>query len=647
MKLKLIIICAFLSFSSILAQKAKIESADKKYNDLAYINAIEIYQKVAEKGYKSVDLFQKLGNANYFNANLSEAAKWYGQLFNLGEEVDKEYYYRYSLCLKSIGDYKKAEDYLYQFSQKSGADVRASIYKANQNYISEIKANSGRFKIEDAGINTVYSDYGAALNKDKFVYTSARDTSGASSRKHTWTGQSFSNLFTSQINGDGVLLEPERMASKVNSKFNESTAVFTKDGNTMYFTRNNFNDGKRKTDAEKTTLLKLYKATLENEEWKNVKELPFNSDIYSVAHPALSPDEKTLYFASNMPGTVGLSDIFKVTINGDDTYSTPVNLGNPVNTEGRETFPFVSDNNELYFASDGQLGLGGLDVFVTKMAPDGTMSKVFNLGTPINGPQDDFAFLIESKSKLGFFTSNRDGGKGNDDIYKLFEQIPLQYDCKQNLSGVVTDKETTEIIPNAKVTLYDDKMVELKSIFATEKGEYSFADLECEKQYFVRSENKDFDTVENSVVTGKVADGDTFNDLMAEKRIKTVKVGSDLAKTFNIKIIYFDLDKSNIRQDAALELEKILAVMQQNPKMKVDVRSHTDSRQTASYNEKLSDRRAKSTIAWLVKNGINISRLSGKGYGESQLVNKCADGIECSEEEHQANRRSEFVIISM
>ncbi|WP_394757936.1 OmpA family protein [Flavobacterium sp.] len=647
MKLKLIIICAFLSFSSILAQKAKIESADKKYNDLAYINAIEIYQKVAEKGYKSVDLFQKLGNANYFNANLSEAAKWYGQLFNLGEEVDKEYYYRYSLCLKSIGDYKKAEDYLYQFSQKSGADVRASIYKANQNYISEIKANSGRFKIEDAGINTVYSDYGAALNKDKFVYTSARDTSGASSRKHTWTGQSFSNLFTSQINGDGVLLAPERMASKVNSKFNESTAVFTKDGNTMYFTRNNFNDGKRKTDAEGTTKLKLYKATLENYEWKNIVELPFNSDLYSVAHPALSPDEKTLYFASNMPGTVGLSDIFKVTINDDDTYSTPVNLGNPVNTEGRETFPFVSDNNELYFASDGQLGLGGLDVFVTKMAPDGTMSKVFNLGTPINGPQDDFAFLIESKSKLGFFTSNRDGGKGNDDIYKLFEQIPLQYDCKQNLSGVVTDKETTEIIPNAKVTLYDDKMVELKSIFATEKGEYSFADLECEKQYFVRSENKDFDTVENSVVTGKVAGGDTFNDLIAEKRIKTVKVGSDLAKTFNIKIIYFDLDKSNIRQDAALELEKILAVMQQNPRMKVDVRSHTDSRQTASYNEKLSDRRAKSTIAWLVKNGINISRLSGKGYGESQLVNKCADGIECSEEEHQANRRSEFVIISM
>lgn len=647
MKLKLIIICAFLSFSSIFAQKAKIESADKKYNDLAYINAIEIYQKVADKGYKSVDLFQKLGNANYFNANLSEAAKWYGQLFDLGEEVDKEYYYRYSLCLKSIGDYKKAEDYLYQFSQKSGSDIRASIYKANQNYLSEIKANSGRFKIEDAGINTIYSDYGAALNKDKFIFTSARDTSGASSRKHTWTGQSFSNLFASQINGDGVLLAPERMASKVNSKFNESTAVFTKDGNTMYFTRNNFNDGKRKTDAEKTTLLKLYKATLENEEWKNVKELPFNSDLYSVAHPALSPDDKTLYFASNMPGTVGLSDIFKVTISDDGTYSTPVNLGNPVNTEGRETFPFVSENNELYFASDGQLGLGGLDVFVTKMTPDGSMSKVFNLGTPINGPQDDFAFLMESKSKLGFFTSNREGGKGNDDIYKLFEQIPLQYDCKQNLSGVVTDKETTEIIPNAKVTLYNDKMVELKSIFATEKGEYSFADLECEKQYFVRSEKKDFDTVENSVVTGKVAGGDTFNDLIAEKRIKTVKVGSDLAKTFDIKIIYFDLDKSNIRQDAALELEKILAVMQQNPKMKVDVRSHTDSRQTAGYNEKLSDRRAKSTIAWLVKNGINASRLSGKGYGESQLVNKCADGIECSEQEHQANRRSEFVIISM
>ncbi len=640
-----------LGISSGFAQKGKLASADKKFNDLAYIDAIEIYKKVAEKGHKSVDLFQKLGNSYYFNANLLEANKWYGELFALGQEVEPEYYFRYAQTLKSVGDYSKANEYLAKFSQKTASDNRAKIFEENKDYLSEIKKNSGRQKIEDAGINSEYSDYGGSFYKENFVFTSARDTGGVSNMKHKWTNASFYNLYSATVSSEGYLTNPEPLAKKVNSKFNESSAVFTKDGNTMYFTRNNYTNGKQRTDATKTTLLKLYKATKgDGGEWTNVEELPFNSNEYSCAHPALSPDDKTLYFASNMPGTVGQSDIFKVAVNTDGSFGTPESLGGGINTEARETFPFVTDENEIFFASDGQLGLGGLDVFSVKIYEDGTMSKVFNVGSPVNSPQDDFAYLFDSKTKFGFFSSNREGGKGNDDIYKFVEQIPLPYNCKQLVSGVITDEETKEVLANAKVTLFDEDMKVISDMIANEKGEYRFEGLECEKTYFVRAESKDYETVETSVVTGS-APGETTAKLPITKRVKQVGVGSDLAKAFDIKIIYFDLDKSNIRPDAALELEKILQVMKQYPTMKVDVRSHTDCRQTAKYNQALSDRRAKSTIAWLVKNGVAADRLTGKGYGESQLVNDCGceptNESKCSEEEHQANRRSEFIITAM
>ena len=651
MKIKVILLVLVLSISSSFAQKSRLAAADKKFDDLAYIDAIAIYKKVAEKGHKSVDLFEKLGDSYYFNANLTEANKWYTELFALGQEVAPEYYFRYAQTLKSVGDYTKANDYLTKFSEKKSADNRAKIFVANADYLSEIKQNSGRQKVELAGINTEYSDYGGSFYKEDFIFTSARDTGGVSNVKHKWTNASFYNLYSATVTPEGYLVNPKALKRKINSKFNESSAVFTKDGNTMYFTRNNFTDGKQRMDASKITLLKLYKATMGSDgSWVDVQELPFNSNQYSCAHPALSPDEKTLYFASDMPGSVGQSDIFKVAINADGTFGTPTSLGGGINTEARETFPFVSDDNILFFASDGQLGLGGLDVFSVKMNADGTMSKVYNLGTPVNSPQDDFSYLFNSKTKLGFFSSNRAGGKGNDDIYKFVEEMPLPYDCNQVISGVIVDEQTKEIITNTTVTLFDEDMKLISSMVVNEKGAYVFEGLDCEKTYFVRAENTAYETVEMAVVTGSKS-GTTSTQLPITKRIKQVGVGSDLAKTFNIKIIYFDLDKSNIRADAALELEKIAQVMKQNPTMKVDVRSHTDCRQTVTYNQALSNRRAKATMAWLVKNGISANRLTGKGYGESQLVNDCGceptNESKCSEEEHQANRRSEFIITAM
>lgn len=645
MKIKFFVSIILLSCTSFqgFAQKAKVAAADKNYERFAYVDAIATYERVAEKGYKDEKMFQKLGNAYYFNAELEKAAKWYEALFSMNENQEPEYLYRYSQTLKSIGEYAKADKFLDMFNKKSGNDLRAKLYAKHKDYLEEIKANSGRFNIEDAGINSEFSDYGTSFSGNQLVFASARDTGGVAKKVFKWTNQSFTNLYSSVVKSDGKLEEPKRFGNRINSQFHESTPVFTKDGSTMYFTRNNFLEGKKGKDSKRITLLKIYKATLIDGQWKDVTELPFNSDQYSVAHPALSNDDKTLYFASDMPGTFGQSDLFKVTINEDGTYSIPENLGIKINTEGRETFPFISDENELYFATDGRPGLGGLDVYVAKIEKDKSFGEVQNVGAPINGPKDDFAFLIDSQSRNGFFTSNRDGGRGYDDIYKFTETKKIT--CEQILKGTITDKESSDFLEEVKMTLFDEKYQFLKGNVTNNRGQYSF-EVECGKTYYVRAEKRNYETKESTISIEKV-NGESYLNLELDKRIKSIALGTDLAKTLDIPIIYFDLDKSFIRKDAAFELEKIVAVLNEFPKIKIDIRSHTDSRQTAQYNEALSDRRAKSTRDWLIKNGIDASRLTAKGYGESQLINKCADGVSCTEAEHQLNRRSEFIVIAV
>ena len=642
MKTKIILISIIISSLTFkgFAQKDAEKVADKKYEQYAYINAIKTYERIAKKGYKSEEMFKKLGNSYYFNADLEQARKWYDELFYMTQDVDAEYFYRYAQTLKASGEYAKADEMLLKFSEKSGADSRAKLFKTNRNYLSEIKANSGRYKIEDAGINTKYSEYGGAHYGNKLIFTSARDTGFLFQRKHKWSNQYFTKLYATEMVTDTTLGTPVKFANKIRIPFHEATPIFTKDGQTMYFTQNNYLKGKKGENAKKITFFKIYKAKLIDKEWSNVEELPFDSDNYSVGHPALSPDEKTLYFASDMPGTKGQSDIFKCIIDEDGNYGIPENLGSKINTEGRESFPFISEENELYFASDGHPGLGGLDIFVVEIAKDGSYKKIKNIGEPANSSDDDFGFLINSETRRGFLTSNREGGKGSDDIYQFLETKSLR--CNQELYGIVTDLESGNILSNAKVSLFDDKFKLLTTYLSDINGHYNF-EVDCENDYYIRAEKVEYTTFEKRInilnETGK-----TEIPIQLEKTIKEVKNGDDLAKTFGIKIIYFDLDKSNIREDAAIELEKILDVMVENPTIKINIKSHTDSRASFEYNDQLSERRAKSTLEWLVKNGIDTGRLTAKGYGERQLVNKCSDDVPCSEDEHQANRRSEFII---
>ncbi|UWY27726.1 OmpA family protein [Flavobacterium sp. TR2] len=631
---------AFLFAYGSYGQQNQMKKGNNDYEKCAYVDAVKVYEKVFERGYKSADMLKKLGNAYYFQADYANAAKWYGELFALPDSKEAEYYYRYAQSLKATMNYAKADEVLKEFSKMDKQDSRAVMAMDQKNYLDAIKKNSGKFTVKDAGINSDKSDYGSAVLGKKIIFASAR----GNNKMNEWNGENCTDLYEADLKDDGSFGTPSKFGGDLNTKYNESTPVFTKDGQTVYFTRNNYMNGKKRMNKQNIILLKLYKATKVGDKWGNVKELPFNSNDYSVAHPALSPDEKTLYFVSNMPGTLGDSDIFKVSINGNDMYGTPVNLGSGINTKGRESFPYVTDANEIYFASDGHPGLGGLDIFSGSIDSKGAVSNIQNLGADINSAQDDFAYIINTVTGKGYFSSNKVGGKGSDDIYS-FEKKK----CTQELNGVITDAETGIILPGAKVSLFEMNDLSLKnSMLADASGKYNFT-VDCGKHYNVRAEKPEYTTKEVAIAIPEISGKTSLSlSISLEKSKCRVVVGDDLGKCFNIKNIYFDLDKSNIRAEAALDLEKILVVMNENPTMELDIRSHTDCRASKAYNMALSDRRAKSTIQWLIKNGIAPNRLTGRGYGESKLVNHCeCEGkvaTPCTEEEHQANRRSEFII---
>lgn len=652
----------FFYFLNANAQSLGVRQADKKYDNYAYADAIKLYENAIKKGSTEENVFQKLGNSYYFTGDLKQALKCYEELFALNRNQEAEYLYRYSQCLKSAGNYTKSDQILDIFSEKAPLDKRGILFKKNRNYLDDIKANSGRYEIADAGINSKDSDYGSALIENKLVFTSARDTGGIVKKNFKWTNKSTSALYSVDLMPDGSISDPVFFHKKgLKTKFNESTPVFTKDGRTMYFTKNNSVNGKRGQSENRITLLKLYKAILINDEWSNVQELPFNSDQYSVAHPALSVDEKTLYFASDMPGTLGLSDLFKVSINNDGTYGRPENLGVEINTEGRETFPFISNDNEIYFASDGRPGLGGLDVFVAKINNDGSFEETQNLGEPINSKFDDFAFIINSKNRNGFFSSNRENGLGLDDVYRFTEIRKLV--CEQDLMGTVTDAETNETLSNVTLSLFNEAYQFLAEAVSDQNGNYIFPNVKCGKKYFIKTSKTDYEIKETPIalkkLTGKttlaIAIQKKFTPLVAKQVvvkttkvnpviIKSIKVGTDLAKLLHIPMNFFDLGKATIKKSSEPQLQKIVDILNQYPTLKLDIRSHTDSRQSAENNMILSEKRAQSTKNWLVQKGIDGNRLAATGYGETKLVNRCADGVKCTEQEHQQNRRSEFII---
>jgi len=517
------------------------------------------------------------------------------------------------------------------------------LIQKQRDYQLNIQKNSGRYQIHTLSINSPYSDYGASVHEGNILFTTARDTGNFVKRVHAWTNKSFTSIYTAQYKGDGTLSEATKFDKSIHSIFNESTPVITKDGKTMYFTRNNFNE-ERGYSINRSTLLKIYKATLVEGQWVNIEELPFNGDDFNTAHPVLNEKEDMMYFASDRPGGLGGSDIWRISIHPNGSFGGPENAGPHINTEGRETFPFVTESDELFFSSDGRPGLGGLDIFTVKIKEAGEFGEVMNIGEPLNSTADDFAYMQLRGSNKGFFSSNREGGKGSDDIYGFTQTKELKMDCLHTLKVRVIDANTKADITNAQLTITGLAYEPFGTNKAYKEGRYEFDHLfECGSPYRVKATAEGYVGKEELTAFPDSTKETIYTIALDKERIKVEK-GDDLFKVFNLRPIYFDLDKEAIRADAAVELAKIVEVMMEYPRMTIDVRSHTDSRGSDSYNLKLSERRARATADWIVSQGINRNRITYKGYGETQLINKCSNGVKCTDAEHEENRRSEFIV---
>lgn len=670
--MKNIITLLLLATVSITLAQNSNEKADRLFDRMWYKEASTLYElelKKAERKNKSfsnsndstyVTLLKRAGDSYYFNTDMENAYRWYDKLVSdFYSDVDTEYIFRYAHALQGIGKYREAKRWMKEFSKRTeDKDDRSPKFSQKKITVEDVLDIEPRFVLKNISTNTKYSDFGPMYYKDKLVYSSAVDSSTFHTRIYHWNEQPFLNMYLGDLNAiesDVKLID--EFSDKLNTRYHEATLAFSPDETKVYFTRNNF-DGDLGRDGKGTNHLKLYSAELRKNKdslpvWQNVKELPFNSEDYSVGHPTVSKDGKLLYFVSDMPGSIGATDIFVVDILEENEttkldssftgYSRPRNLGSNVNTAGREMFPYIT-NNALYLASDGHLGLGGLDVYESRIIEEQFQNPV-NLGAPLNSKLDDFGFIVNEVKDRGFVCSNRLTGKGDDDIYSFVRlpapEAPL---CEQIIRGYVSNSITGERIANVKMSLFSNTGEELETTTTDIAGAYRFNTvLNCTTKFNVTASKKGYENKDKPVLTlnenGEtvVALGlETLNELIVEEKgVLKIKIG----------IIYFDLDKSFIRNDAAIELNKIVLLMTQYPQMVIKIESHTDSRNSQSYNLNLSDRRAKSTRDYIISQGVDAKRIeSANGFGESQLINNCADGVSCSEAEHQLNRRSEFII---
>ena len=634
MKTKVIFTIIALSSTFLFSQE---KVADKFFDNFAYLKAAELYQEAVDKGEDNVHVLTRLGDCYYNNSDSEQAAVWYAKALEKNKDVSPEHIYKYIQTQRSLGKYEEADKWLVKFKEIQNNDSRVKNVKENNLHLYEKLASTQGIYVEvnNLSINSNYSDFGSVVHDSTIYFASSRNTE---KDIYKWNDEPFLDLYQGQIttkDGKKEISDVKKLEFEGVHRDNlhYADAALTKDGNTMYFSR--MNVGKRnraKTDKEGTVQLKIYKATLEDSIWSNIQELTINSDDYSTYHPALSPDNKTLYFTSDREGGLGQTDLYKVDLSDSGSLGEVKNLGPEINTEGREGYAFVAKDSTLYFSSDGFLNLGLLDIFKSNIIKDEN-AKAENLGAPYNSGYDDFAFSIDSETNVGYFSSNRLDGNGSDDIYgfDIFE-------CKQIIKGITRDSKTLLPLAMTNVQLIDESGKIIEEVTSNELGEYSF-EVDCNNKYTILGSKPDYKDDIRKVETTDEHEKEHEVDLLLIPLISNNEIV--------INPIFFNFDKWDIRPDAAYELENIVAVMREHPNMVIKIESHTDSRGSDKYNMKLSDRRAKSTRDYLFSRDIAQERIeSAIGYGESQLVNECSNGVKCSEEAHQENRRSKFIILS-
>lgn len=627
---KIVLFITLMSSFCLTAQTKDTKKADKQFSRFEFVKAASSYNKLIENGKGNPYIYKQLADSYYNIFNTTEAEKWYAKALETNEEP--ETIYRYSQMLKANGKYDESNEQMDRFASMRPSDDRAMAFRENPNYLPKLLSQGKKFNIQNLDANSAQSDFGGVVKDQKLYFTSGRNNER---KNYGWNQEPFLDIYTASKNKDGAYSNATLMNESINTKFHEGLVSFSPDGKTMYFSRESYFE----KDFEKDSITKtrysqlyLFKATKLGEDWDTVESLSVNSKNYSVKNPSVSADGKTIYFSSNMPGGYGDFDIYKATINNDGTIQDPVNLGQKVNTEGQEMFPYISSDNTLYFSSNGHLGLGGMDIFYTKEI-DGKMAPIRNVGIPINSNADDFAFSIDEEAEEGFVSSNRDGGKGSDDIYVFKKLQPL---CDVLITATVLDDKTRQPIEGAMVSILDDSGNKVNTKATNAEGKAEFI-VECEKDVQLEATMPDF---ESRKVTVKGTNEEEVNVQISLDPIEVIIV----EERIELNPIYFEFDKSNITAQAAFELDKLVQIMNKYPNLVVQANSHTDNRGSDTYNEGLSDRRAKTTVQYVISQGIDESRISGLGKGENEPTIDCKTN--CTKEEHQLNRRSEFIIVS-
>lgn len=622
-------IIIYLSSLYLVAQDRTTKKADKYYDRFEFIEAVKEYTKIANNGNGNRYVYSRLAES-YFNIfNTVEAEKWYAKALKTSK--DAEIVYKYSQMLKANGKYEESNQWMKKFATMRPEDIRAISFRENPDYLPKILEQGKKFSIKNAPFNTEYSDFGGSVNGSEIYFASARNTGR---KTYDWNEEPFLDMYSITMEDDDYS-SIYKLDNKINTKYHEGLATFSPDGNTMYFSRESYFENQYEKDPKsknKFSVLQLFKAQKNGNSWTNIEQLSISSNTYSVKNPSLSADGKTLYFASDMPGGYGLFDIYKVDINSDGNLGAPENLGQKINTEAQEMFPFISNNSTLYFSSNGPLGLGGMDVYHTQNV-DGKFAPIRNIGIPINSASDDFAFTINEDTEKGFVSSNRSGGKGSDDIYTIKKLQPL---CDVLITSVVTNSKTGTPIKGASVTSYDSRKNKISTKVSDVNGKVEFI-VECKKNSKLEVILEGYESKQITI--------DRTSSVEIEKNISLNPIENLIVEDrIELNPIYFEFDKSNITAQAAFELDKLVQVMNKYPNMVINTTSHTDNRGNDAYNEYLSDRRSKTTVQYIVSQGISAERITGFGKGEHEPIYNC--GVNCSEEEHQMNRRSEFIIIS-
>ena len=645
------------SLSNIVEQKLKprennIFIAKSNYEDYNFSPAISKYLKLARSGKQSKEIYEYLAMAYFNNSQYDLAANWFNKLIDVYPQgLDPEMYYRASISFKSIQAYDVSDLFMKKYVEIKNSPLSNQYINISSNYLDSVLNNTSRYSLYETKINSINSDFGPNFyDDDRIIFASSKEATG--NKKFKWSDEPFLDLFIAKIDSAGNLYDREPLKGDINTKYHESTATISKDGNTMYFTRNNYFKGRLKSARDKEVKLKIYKATKKNDSWGSIEELPFNGDQYSTAHPALSPDNDKLYFSSDMPGSYGKSDIWFVYIFENGEYSQPINLGPNVNTEFRESFPFLDKENNLYYSSDGKLGLGGFDVFSSKLNNRGYPQSSINLGMPVNSAFDDFGYVYNQMKNFGYISSNRDGlnGSSSDQVYRIvknntnYSNNGLEENiCEFILEGKVYDTFTRELLIGAKVQLLNSNKNIISNYTVDENGNYKIGeDVNCSDSYYLRVSNGiSYKTREIEIDFTKK--GKVYENI--DLKWTSNCLPDDLICVLGVEPIYFELNKSTLKKNSVLSLNKVLVALIKYPDMKLQIRSYADSRASKEYNKKLSLKRANVTKQWLVNRGVNSNRLLIQAIGEENKDNICKGDANCSEAEYQLNRKSTFKIL--